>query len=89
MAGTIAGGKAAAATNYKRHGKDFYKRIGAIGGRASRTGGFASIKLHTCNLLEGEHRIAKCAGMIGGKISRRGKQIKPSILGRIRRSIGV
>lgn len=30
MAGTKAGGKRAAETNIKRHGEDFYKRIGPI-----------------------------------------------------------
>ena len=32
MAGTKAGGLKAAATNKKRHGKDFYSRIGIMGG---------------------------------------------------------
>ena len=41
MAGTKAGGLKARATNYQRYGKDHYRRIGAIGGRKSNTGGFA------------------------------------------------
>lgn len=33
MAGTINGGIKAAATNKEKHGDDFYKRIGSMGGR--------------------------------------------------------
>ena len=36
MAGTKAGGMAAAATNKKKYGSDFYAKIGAKGGRVSR-----------------------------------------------------
>ena len=36
MAGTVLGGKAAAATNKAKYGKDFYAKIGAKGGRVSR-----------------------------------------------------
>ncbi len=32
MSGTKAGGRKAAETNRKRHGADFYARIGAVGG---------------------------------------------------------
>lgn len=40
MGGTKIGGARAAATNKAKYGKDFYIRIGAMGGRISRTGGF-------------------------------------------------
>lgn len=30
MAGTVEGGRKARKTNYERHGKDFYARIGAM-----------------------------------------------------------
>ena len=40
MAGTVAGGLAAAETNKRKYGKDFYAKIGAKGGRKGRTGGF-------------------------------------------------
>ncbi|MGI0134386.1 MAG: hypothetical protein ACREBW_05460 [Candidatus Micrarchaeaceae archaeon] len=40
MSGTRSGGKAAAETNKQRYGKDFYAKIGARGGRLSKTGGF-------------------------------------------------
>lgn len=33
MAGTHIGGKQAAVSNRKKYGSDFYKRIGAIGGK--------------------------------------------------------
>ena len=39
MAGTKAGGEAAARTNKKKYGEDFYAKIGAKGGRLGRTGG--------------------------------------------------
>lgn len=65
MPGTIAGGKKAAATNKSKHGSDFYKRIGAAGGRKGTTGGFAA------NI-----ELARIAGARGGRISRRPKRIK-------------
>lgn len=70
MAGTIAGGQKAAATNKKRYGKDWYARIGAMGGSNGNTGGFASDKKDS-NGLTGRER-AKVAGSIGGKKSKRG-----------------
>ncbi len=60
MAGTRKGGVAAAKTNKDRHGKDFYARIGAKGGRNGRTGGFAA-----------DRELARKAGAIGGRKSRR------------------
>ncbi len=61
MAGTKAGGLKAAATNKSKYGKDFYARIGAVGGRNGNTGGFAA-----------NPALAKIAGAKGGRISRRG-----------------
>lgn len=61
MSGTRSGGKKAAKTNIKLHGKDFYKRIGQIGGRNGHTGGFAA-----------NPELARIAGRKGGKKSRRG-----------------
>jgi len=63
MAGTKAGGKAAAATNKLKYGADFYARIGAIGGRLGRTGGFYA-----------NRELASIAGRKGGIISRRTKK---------------
>ena len=37
MAGTIEGGKKAAATNIAKYGKDFYKKMGQKGGRNGYT----------------------------------------------------
>lgn len=62
MAGTIKGGKAAAGTNKKRYGSDFYAKIGAKGGRNGHSGGFAA-----------NRDLARRAGAIGGRISRRSK----------------
>jgi uncharacterized protein len=39
-AGTQSGGKSAAETNTKKYGADFYAKIGALGGKKGRTGGF-------------------------------------------------
>lgn len=60
MAGTKSGGKAAAKTNTMKWGADFYKRIGAIGGRKGHTGGFFV-----------NRELARIAGAKGGRISRR------------------
>jgi len=62
MAGTKAGGVAAAETNKKKHGADFYARIGAMGGKKGRTGGFFA-----------NRDLAREAGRKGGRISRRTK----------------
>lgn len=62
MAGTVEGGKAAARTNKKKYGSDFYKKIGAKGGKLGTTGGFAADK-----------KLASVAGRKGGLISRRRK----------------
>lgn len=66
MAGTKAGGQAAAATNKAKYGADFYGKIGAKGGKLSRLGGFG----------EGEagRARARLAGEKGGRISRRTKK---------------
>ncbi len=63
MAGTIQGGRRAAEKNKQKHGSDFYARIGRMGGRRGRTGGFAAGQ-------EGRKR-ASYYGAIGGSISRR------------------
>jgi general stress protein YciG len=59
MSGTVAGGAKAAASNKARHGADFYKRIGRIGGKNGHTGGFAA-----------NRELARIAGAKGGRISR-------------------
>lgn len=65
MAGTKAGGLQAAQSNKKRHGDDFYRRIGAKGGRMGHTGGFAA-----------NRELARTAGAKGGRISRRHKKVQ-------------
>ena len=69
MSGTIKGGLKAAKTNLKRHGKDYYANIGRMGGKKSRTGGFASNKIGRDGLTGAER--AKIAGAKGGHISKR------------------
>lgn len=60
MAGTKIGGEKAADTNKKKHGADFYAKIGAKGGKVGRTGGFYA-----------NRELARKAGAKGGRISRR------------------
>ena len=60
MAGTKAGGQAAAATNKAKYGSDFYAKIGASGGKKGTTGGFFA-----------NRDLARVAGAKGGRISRR------------------
>jgi len=61
MSGTKAGGLKAAQRIKEKQGPDFFARIGAIGGRNGHTGGFAA-----------NPELAREAGRIGGKISKRG-----------------
>lgn len=60
MAGTKEGGASARDTNYAKYGKDFYKKIGAEGGKKGRTGGFFA-----------NRELARIAGAKGGRISKR------------------
>lgn len=64
MAGTKAGGQAAAATNKSKYGADFYAKIGAKGGKLGKTGGFYA-----------NRELARAAGAKGGRISRRAKKV--------------
>lgn len=60
MAGTKAGGLKAKETNLKRHGENFYARIGQKGGQNGHTGGFAA-----------NPELARIAGAKGGRKSSR------------------
>ena len=64
MAGTRKGGLKAAARNLAKDPL-FYAKIGAIGGRNGKTGGFAA-----------NPELARIAGAKGGRISRRGNAEK-------------
>lgn len=72
MAGTPNGGKLAAKKNKAKYGPDFYARIGAMGGKKGRDGGFASTRVGEDGLT-GRQRAA-IAGATGGRISRRTKK---------------
>lgn len=63
MSGTIDGGRAAAETNKRRYGEDFYSRIGTVGGKKGTTGGFWA-----------NRELAREAGRKGGLISKRRKK---------------
>ncbi len=67
MAGTKIGGKKAALKNLAND-PDFYKRIGAIGGKNGTTGGFAA-----------NRELARTAGAKGGRISRRTKKVSVGV----------
>lgn len=60
MAGTKEGGKKTAVTIKKKYGDDYYRNIGAKGGRNGHTGGFAS-----------NPELARVAGRKGGLAPRR------------------
>lgn len=60
MGGTKFGELKAAATNKQKHGDDFYKRIGAMGGKAKVPKGFAV-----------QPMLARLAGAKGGRKSKR------------------
>lgn len=62
MGGTRAGGIKARETNYKEHGRDFYRHIGYLGGTTptDKPKGFAA-----------NPALARAAGRKGGKISSR------------------
>jgi hypothetical protein len=74
MAGTKIGGLQAAETNKQKYGTDFYAKIGAIGGKLGRTGGFANDSFVGADGLTGRER-ARIAGSKGGKISKRTKVV--------------
>lgn len=65
MSGNKIGGLKAAATNKRKHGPDFYAKIGAKGGAKGRTGGFFA-----------NPELARIAGAKGGAMSRRGPSSK-------------
>jgi len=60
MAGNKKGGLKAAQTNKKKYGRDFYVKIGKLGGMKSTGGGFAK-----------NPEFAKIAGRKGGKASQK------------------
>jgi uncharacterized protein len=62
MSGTPKGGELAAITNKRKYGPQFYERIGKLGGKVSRGGGFAK-----------NRALAVEAGRKGGQRSRRVK----------------
>lgn len=71
MAGTKAGGHKTRETNYSKHGSDFYKNIGAIGGKIAY-----KVNPETGKALKGfavNKELASQAGKLGGALSKRGK----------------
>lgn len=71
MAGNKSGGLKTRDTNYDKHGKDFYKNIGSLGGKVSYKKDPITGKALKGFALNKER--ASLAGKLGGSISRRGK----------------
>lgn len=69
MPGNRIGGKRAAKRNKDLYGDDFYARIGAKGGKATGMKGFAV-----------NRDLARKAGAIGGRKSRRGKKAVDAVV---------
>lgn len=73
MSGTSEGGHKTRDIIVKKHGANFYKKIGAQGGATGRgpsyKGGFASPNTNEATGLTGKERAQKF-GAIGGKISK-------------------
>jgi len=67
MAGTVIGGIKAAQTNKAKHGEDFYREIGAKGGKSGKAQG-------TIKGFAADPNRARWAGALGGKKSRRPKK---------------
>lgn len=63
MSGTKEGGLRAAKTSKAKYGHDYYVKIGAMGGKKGRTGGFFA-----------NRELARIAGAKGGSLSRRTKK---------------
>lgn len=92
MSGTKEGGRKTREANYKKYGPNFYREIGAKGGKLGRSGGFASNFVGPDGLTGRER--ARIAGAKGGTISRRWTVVdhepfskgfhKPSLLDRLR-----
>lgn len=66
MAGTKIGGLKAMKTNQRLYGRDYYRRIGKVGGASPKT------KPHGFMVMTPEQRSE--AGRKGGSISRRGPE---------------
>lgn len=66
MSGTYMGGLQTAKTNKEKYGEDYYKKIGAIGGRkiTDKPKGFAA-----------NNDLARAAGRIGGTVSSRSRRL--------------
>lgn len=81
MAGSVEGGKMAAATNMKRYDKEyldrfgmtFYQYLGHLGGKNGHTGGFSIDDRNLLQKILHKPTRAQRAGKIGDAASRRGK----------------
>lgn len=72
MSGNRIGGIKASAKNRELYGDDYYVKLGALGGKAGHSGGFASTTAGKDGLT-GRERASK-VGAIGGKKSKRSRE---------------
>lgn len=73
MSGNKIGGQRAAVTNREKYGDDYYKVVGAIGGRVTGVRkGFAIDDRNWLDKLLRKPSRAQRGGALGGKVSRRG-----------------
>lgn len=75
MSGTKAGGVKTAQTNKKLHGKDYYVRLGVLGGKAGKGHAFAHGKVKP-----------ELAGSLGGRKAMQ-KRWHPTLMERIRKYV--
>ena len=77
MAGNKERGAKCAVTNKAKHGEDYYKRIGALGGSVKNPKkGFGSDNRTILERILRKRKLAQQAGARGGKISKRGKNVQ-------------
>ena len=67
MPGTLVGGGRTRQKILERYGKDYWSKIGQIGGQAKNSNkGFGSRISCNCGMLDYEHIKAQCSGIKGG-----------------------
>jgi hypothetical protein len=70
MSNTKPGGAKTAKTNKRKYGRNYYKRIGQLGGRRSGTGGFYHMK------MTGQLDRLKQISVEAAKVQRRGQALE-------------
>lgn len=80
MSGSVAGAKKAKATIFKKYGANYYREMGAKGGKdCNPRKGFGTVHRNWFEKLIGRPSRAQLAGAKGGTISKRTKAIKKEV----------